>query len=256
MLRTSLLALLTCFSILSFAQDSTKKTKTKEIQAPAKVVQTLLKNHNDKNHPVKLDSAKKKHVAKPAVAPAKLVVAPVVVKKPDTAKHVVAPAVPKTLYLQYQAILPKFYHYQQPDLVDFWKNTADTLRSFRGKVKQANLKISAQAATVDSLKTQIAAKDEKLAEKVEQINFIGMTVSLGSYNLIVWGLIILLAIATFIVVARSASFRAEAHYRTKLYSELEDEFKGYKTKANEKEKKLARELQTERNKLDELLGRG
>ena len=42
---------------------------------------------------------------------------------------------------------------------------------------------------------------------------------------------------------------------TKLYSELEDEFKAYKTKAIDKEKKLARELQTERNKLDELLGR-
>jgi len=256
MLRTSLLALLTCFSILSFAQDSTKKTKTKEFQAPAKVVQTLLKNHNDKNHPVKLDSAKKKQAAKPVAVPVKPVVAPVVIKKPDTVKQAITPVVPKTLFQQYQAMLPKFYHYQEQPLSDFWKSTADTLKLFRGKQKQANAKIIAQAKTVDSLKTQITAKDQKLAEKVEQINFIGMTVSLSIYNLIVWGLIILLAIATFIVVARSASFRHEAHYRTKLYSELEDEFKGYKTKANEKEKKLARELQTERNKLDELLGRG
>jgi hypothetical protein len=250
MLRTSLLALLTCFSILSFAQDSTKKTKTKEIQAPAKTVQTLLKNHNDKNHPARIDSTKKKLV----VAPAKPVIAPVSAKKPDTVKQVAA--APKSLYQQYQSILPKFYHYQQPDLVEFWKNTADTIKSFRAKQRLANAKILIQSNTIDSLKTQVVAKDEKLAEKVSQINFIGMTVSLGGYNLIVWGLIILLGIATFVVIARSASFRHEAHYRTKLYSELEDEFKGYKSKANEKEKKLARELQTERNKLDELLGRG
>jgi hypothetical protein len=41
-----------------------------------------------------------------------------------------------------------------------------------------------------------------------------------------------------------------------LYNELDEEYKAYKVKSNEKEKKLARELQTERNKLDELLGRG
>ena len=71
-----------------------------------------------------------------------------------------------------------------------------------------------------------------------------------------WGLVVFFGVIAFAVIARSAGYRREATYRTQLYTELEEEFKTFKTKANDKEKKLARELQTERNKLDDLLGRG
>ena len=68
--------------------------------------------------------------------------------------------------------------------------------------------------------------------------------------------VIVLALALVIVIATTAKNKHEAKYRTELYDELDEEFKAFKAKANEKELKLARELQTERNKLDELLGRG
>ncbi|NNU34318.1 hypothetical protein HK413_09460 [Mucilaginibacter sp. S1162] len=71
-----------------------------------------------------------------------------------------------------------------------------------------------------------------------------------------WGLVLIVGAIAGVVLARSGGARKEAAYRTTLYNELEEEFKTYKAKANEKEKKLARELQTERNKLDELTGRG
>jgi hypothetical protein len=71
-----------------------------------------------------------------------------------------------------------------------------------------------------------------------------------------WGLVIGCGAVLAIVIITSAKYRHDAHYRIKLYDELSEEFHAYKAKANEKEKKLARELQTERNKLDELLGRG
>ncbi|MNR57583.1 hypothetical protein D3C85_1783930 [compost metagenome] len=58
-----------------------------------------------------------------------------------------------------------------------------------------------------------------------------------------------------IVIARSAKNIKEAKHRTQLYNEVADEYQGYKSKAVEKERKLARELQDERNKLDELNGR-
>ena len=71
-----------------------------------------------------------------------------------------------------------------------------------------------------------------------------------------WGLVILFGALAILVFTRIGSYKHEAMYRTTLYSELEEEFKAYKVKANDKEKKLARELQTERNKVDELMGRG
>jgi hypothetical protein len=71
-----------------------------------------------------------------------------------------------------------------------------------------------------------------------------------------WGLVIAFGLALLIVILRTGGAVREAKYRTKLYDELTEEFQAYKAKANEKEKKLARELQTERNKVDELMGRG
>jgi hypothetical protein len=58
------------------------------------------------------------------------------------------------------------------------------------------------------------------------------------------------------VILRSAKHIHEAKYRSSLYEEISQEYQSYKTKANDKEKKLARELQDERNKLDELKNRG
>ena len=72
----------------------------------------------------------------------------------------------------------------------------------------------------------------------------------STYNLIMWGLVVIFGAAAVFVIMRSGIYNREAKYRVKLYNELEEEYRNYKSKANEKEKKLARELQTERNKLD------
>ncbi len=91
---------------------------------------------------------------------------------------------------------------------------------------------------------------------MDAVDLLGISVTKSGYNLIMWGLVLVFGITAIVVIARTGSYRREAKYRTDLYTELEEEYKTYKSKANEKEKKLARELQTERNKLDELLGRG
>lgn len=61
------------------------------------------------------------------------------------------------------------------------------------------------------------------------------------------------SISLFIFINKG--FKKEAYYRIHLFEELTEEFKNFKTKANEKEKRLARELQTERNALEEMLSR-
>ncbi len=91
---------------------------------------------------------------------------------------------------------------------------------------------------------------------MDGIDILGVVLSKTTYNLIVWGLVAVFGITAIAVIASSGRAKREARYRTQLYTELEEEFKVFKTKANDKEKKLARELQTERNKLDELLGKG
>lgn len=165
----------------------------------------------------------------------------------------------KSLNGQYQYLLTKVYNYQRPQLSAFYKNIMDSLRTERRKLKEAQQKLSAQGKAVQNLQSDVSAKEQSLNEsnsKADAISLLGVDVSKSTYNMIMWGLVVVFGIVATVVIIQSASARREARYRTKLYDELDEEYKSYKIKANEKEKKLARELQTERNKLDELLGRG
>jgi hypothetical protein len=164
----------------------------------------------------------------------------------------------KSLNGQYQYLSGKFYNYQKPQLAAFYKNVTDTLRTERKKTKELQAKLSAQVKTVQGLQSDASVKEQSLNElnsKVDAISLLGIPVTKAMYNTIMWGLVILFGAVAAIVIMQSGSARREAKYRIKLYEELDEEYKAYKVKANEKEKKLARELQTERNKLDELLGR-
>jgi len=249
MLRIKIITLLICFiSTASFAQDTVKKPR-------AVKPHHIYKYRGDSYHQYKIDSAAKAAQQKPPVQ--QTPVQQAALKKDTTKKDstaAVAPAANSNLNSQYQYLLSKVYHYQQPLISALWKNASDTLNVNRTKLNASLKKISIQSKTIDSLNAEITSKDEAIS-KVDGIDIFGLLLSKTTYNLIVWGLVGLFGIIAAIVIARSGSFKREARYRIQLYSELEEEFKTYKSKANEKEKKLARELQTERNKLDELLGR-
>jgi len=221
------------------------------------------------------DSVKKSHMVKPVVKPAapkaaatnthpyqaKPIAKPPVNTTP-TPINTYAPApvnTDKSLRGQYQYVLTKLYRYQQPMLAALWKNINDTLNVTRKELKEVKGKLSAQNQSINDLQNDVKSKDQTISDansKQDEISFIGIPMPKGTYNLIMWGLVLGLAIVLTIVILRTSGAVKEARYRTKLFDELSEEFQAYKVKANDKEKKLARELQTERNKVDELMGRG
>lgn len=144
-------------------------------------------------------------------------------------------------------------------LAGFYKSVTDSIRTERSSRKNQNTKLAEQAKTITDLNNQIKGKESSLASsnsKVNEISFLGISFSKGTYNTIVWSLITVLALAFAFVTIRSAKNIHEAKYRSGLYEEISQEYQAFKVKANEKEKKLARELQDERNKLDEYKNRG
>jgi uncharacterized protein HemX len=166
---------------------------------------------------------------------------------------------------QYEALLSKSKTYYTYKLINpvrltaFYRSVADSIRKERSSSKAAQAKIKAQAATIDTLNNQIEGKESSLEStnaKVNEISFLGISFSKSTYNTIVWSVIIVLGLALAFVIIRSAKNIHEAKYRTELYEEVSKEYQTFKVKANEKEKKLARELQDERNKLDEYKNRG
>lgn len=231
-----------------YAQDSVRKAKPVTAKPAVKY-----------NPYAKPKAATYKAAATPGQAPAGTAIVPQQVRPQPTTAENPALLTDKSLSGQYQYLLTKVYNYQRPLISALWKNYSDTLRATRAKLNDANAKLLVQTKRADTLQTQITEKDQTLSAsnaRMDSVSLLGIAMTKATYNWIMWGLVIGFGAIAAIMIARSGSHSREAKYRTKLYNELEEEYKNYKTKANEKEKKLARELQTERNKNDELLGNG
>jgi hypothetical protein len=139
-----------------------------------------------------------------------------------------------------------------------WKSVNDTLRKERVELKNAKSKVAEQEKTITSLNTEINGKESTLnstVAKADEINFLGIPFTKGTYQIMVWSIIVVLAIALFVVIARSTKNILEAKHRTQLYDEISAEYQAYKTKSNEQQRKLARELQDERNVIEEMKSR-
>jgi uncharacterized membrane protein len=140
-----------------------------------------------------------------------------------------------------------------------WQSVTDTLRKERVELSKAKTNILDQQKTIANLLTEVSGKETAMNEtnaKINEISFLGISFTKGTYNIVVWSIIIVLTLALFIVIARSAKNILEAKHRTQLYDEVSTEYQSYKVKANEKERKLARELQDERNVIEEMKSRG
>lgn len=168
------------------------------------------------------------------------------------------------LQSQYAAIVEKANNYQEYKVIkeaslrSLWHNANDSLNKEKKNVMIGHAKIAAQQKTIDELQKNLTAKNQNLQETqnlIDNLSLLGISISKKTYNTIMWGLVLGLAGALAYFVFRNKSFRKEAYYRIHLFEELTEEFKNFKVKANEKEKRLARELQTERNAMEEMLSR-
>ncbi|MCX2474836.1 hypothetical protein OQZ33_10885 [Pedobacter sp. MC2016-05] len=178
---------------------------------------------------------------------------------PDTTKNT-----DPSLNGQYQFMLKKSKSLYGARLINpsrlsgVWKSVNDTLRKERKQLQEAKQEITTQAKTISTLKGEVSGKENSLADataSVNEIKFLGISFNKGTYNTIVWAIIIILGAGLAIVIFQSGKYRKEATYRTQLYQEVADEFQAHKVKAKDKEMKLARELQDERNRWDDSRGR-
>ncbi len=232
------------------AQDTTKKVETEKIIEPEK-----------KAEPVTTASINPVTAAAvpTAAAPAPALAKPAAFHyrksfqsaKPDSASVSQADSErlnDKSLNGQYQYLMTKIYRNQQPFVAALWKSVSDSINAQRNELKNIQIKLTAQTQTVSSLKSAIN-------HNTSPVESIASTAKSG-IGTVLWVLVIGLAVALVVVLLTIGKYKHEAKHRTELYEEIDEEYKAFKIKANEKEIKLARELQTERNKLDELLGRG
>lgn len=167
----------------------------------------------------------------------------------------------QTINEQFKTVVDGSNNYQeykvikQTQIKSLWQNTVDSLNSKEAKYNEISQQLNRQKSAVQEQQSQLAKKEKSLQETLNSANEISLlglfAIEKGSYRIFMWSLVFVLTILVVFFYFRAFSARKEAKYRIKLFEEVQEEFKTYKTKANENEKKLARALQDERNKLAE-----
>jgi len=142
-------------------------------------------------------------------------------------------------------------------LDEFWKLTIDSIAKQHAGQLESNNKISLLnqelLATQNELKTQQASVEEIVFDS-KHISVVGIPFGKGAFIVISAVIIAGLALMVVITLARMKIVNAGMKEKTLLAHSISQEHEEYKHKALDKQTKLSRELQNERNKLLEMRG--
>ena len=139
-------------------------------------------------------------------------------------------------------------------VAELWKNVNDSLNLQKKLLKQSKAELEKSSQRISAMKVEIDSFKAS-GSSIGELNTLDHSVNGSAKSLYLWGALLLLAAALAYAILRMRSAVKEASYRTALYDQLFEELRENRSKANEREKKLARELQTARNRVEELTGK-
>lgn len=123
------------------------------------------------------------------------------------------------------------------------------------KIAQLGDTIANQRRTIKELRDEVSSTDQELinvnAEK-DSMNFMGVQTSKSAYHTVVWSIIGVLALALVIFILKFKSSNTTTRNSLKQLKSTEEELEDLRKRSIEKEQKLGRQLQDERNKLARL----
>ncbi|MFD2568984.1 hypothetical protein [Pseudotenacibaculum haliotis] len=134
---------------------------------------------------------------------------------------------------------------------DLKKQVLDSLNSLKSELKSKEQRITIQKDSIAETKKVLEILDGELKQTIAQKNGIkifGIEILKSTYNMIVWGLIILLLALLLYFVYRFKNSNIVTTEAKAELSNLEEEFALHKKKSLEREQKLRRQLQDEINK--------
>ncbi|MDN5203742.1 hypothetical protein QQ008_20295 [Fulvivirgaceae bacterium BMA10] len=166
-----------------------------------------------------------------------------------------------TLTEQYNYIYDKSSTYNEFKVVKiarlnkFWKNAQDSLNLVRASLAESKTQINIQKGNLDSLNNTLSNTKQQLAEVTEEkdsISFLGAGIPKAVYQTLMWGVIALLILA---LVGALYKFKLSNQITARTRKDFEivaAELDDFKKRTLENERKLRRELQTERNTVEDL----
>lgn len=140
-------------------------------------------------------------------------------------------------------------------LDSFWNTVTDSLNAHHEELTATHQQVGTLRGEVSGLKTQLneqVSRVETLEYEKARLNFLGLDLMKDTYSTVVWGLIFALLIATLVALYRyRMSHRITANTR-RDHLQLQAEFEEFRRRTHEREVRIKRELQTERNRVEEM----
>ncbi len=176
------------------------------------------------------------------------------------------------LVRQYQDILQKSNNYQEYKVVrqsllhSFWSSIEDSLQRSRRDMQLAQKKIADlqsqinnlganQKAQMSNLKQSIQSKEQEIQEREynsARVSVLGIGVVKDTYVILTYIIFTALVVVAAVAFMGYQSSNKVATAARKDYDEVKEELEGYRQRMLEKQTQLGRELQTERNRIEEL----
>ena len=128
------------------------------------------------------------------------------------------------------------------------QNVKDTLEAFNKNKAELKAIIAGNEASIASLNDkleQTTSNLNKVTEEKDSMSFLGLMVSKGSYNLIMWTMITVLFLLLLLFIYRFRNSNYLTQEAKVRLSELEQEYEDHRRRALEREQKISRQLQDE-----------
>lgn len=167
----------------------------------------------------------------------------------------------QTLDEQFQSMKNSAYSYKeyknikQVDLNNFWSVVLDSVQTKEQAITNGQATIVAQNSKIQSLNETITKQQASIEERefdTTHIRVLGMDISKDTYKVFNFIAIIGLIILAVILFIQFRNSQRVSVAKKRDFKKLSEEYEEYKRNALDKQMKLRRELQTERNRINDL----
>ena len=140
---------------------------------------------------------------------------------------------------------------KETNLYKLRKNVLDSIAEMNKKTGELKATIAGHETTISSLNKKLDETTTNLTsvtEEKDSMSFLGIQVSKGTYNFILWTIIAGLFVLLGLFIYRFRNSNILTQEAKQNLSELEIEYEDHRRRALEREQKISRQLQDELNR--------
>ncbi|MDN3596601.1 hypothetical protein [Zunongwangia endophytica] len=158
---------------------------------------------------------------------------------------------------KFQELIESSNNYQEYKVVDYDEltnlrdNTNAYIQELKDQITVGKNTASQQEEEIKNLEAELKTTQQnlqKVTEEKDNIVFLGLPLTKGTYMAMMWGIVAILILALLFFIYKFKNSNVVTKEARKRLDDTERDFDDYKKKALEKEQRLGRLLQDEKNK--------